>query len=138
MKGKKTGLVPIKKPIYQSKGFKYSTAMLGTTLLVPAAVASLPEDVEQVPFNVLANQAKSMLGASEVSAESIIHIYTVNDLNNIRNDASGNYRLMNDIDLSSVENWEPLPRFDGVLEGNGHTIFNLTIEKNESDVGLFR
>lgn len=38
------------------------------------------------------------------------------------------YELKNDIDLAGEE-WTPIPRFSGVLEGNGHKIKNLTIHK---------
>lgn len=63
-------------------------------------------------------------------------------------------QLMNDIDLSTVcgeskGNWTPIAkygiytfngehRFDGVFDGNGHTISNLYInDKNGSNLGLF-
>ena len=59
-------------------------------------------------------------------------IYTAEDLNNIRNNLSGKYILMNDIDLSTYENWEPIGSsetpFTGELDGNGYSISNLTIK----------
>ena len=77
-------------------------------------------------------------------------IKTADDLNNIRNntDASGNitgkYILMNDIDLSSYANWDPIGDFDtdisftGTLDGNGYVVKNLTINRpTEDGVGLF-
>ena len=55
---------------------------------------------------------------------------------------------MNDIDLSSYSNWDPIGEYDldagtgqgftGVLDGNGYTISNLTINRPDEDyVGLF-
>ena len=49
---------------------------------------------------------------------------------------------MNDIDLSSYSNWDPIgddsAGFTGVLDGNGYTISNLTINRPDEDgVGLF-
>ena len=49
---------------------------------------------------------------------------------------------MNDIDLSSYSNWDPIgddtAGFAGVLDGNGYTISNLTINRpDEYGVGLF-
>ena len=71
-------------------------------------------------------------------------IYTAEDLNNVRNNLSGKYILMNDIDLSSVNNWEPIgtsgtdTQFSGVFDGNGYVIKNLTINKTDTSfVGLF-
>ena len=53
-------------------------------------------------------------------------IYTRAELDAIRNNPGGSYILMNDIDLSG-ENWTPIPEFWGTLDGNGHSIDNMTI-----------
>ena len=85
--------------------------------------------------------------------EAIVQGYTIiktaADLDNIRNDLSGKYILMNDIDLSGI-NWEPIAGqsqpgypnpsdcFQGELNGNGYTINNLTVNNSSSVfVGLF-
>jgi hypothetical protein len=39
------------------------------------------------------------------------------------------YRIMADIDLSSISNWQPIPDFKGKIEGNNHTISNLKIDR---------
>lgn len=56
-------------------------------------------------------------------------IYTSEDLNNIRNNLSGKYILMNDIDLSVYEKWEQIGNesepFTGKINGNGYNIANL-------------
>jgi len=66
-------------------------------------------------------------------------IYTAQDLDNIRNNMSGKYILMNDIDLSGWGNWEPIGyynpsafhttanSFTGTFDGNGYIIKGLTI-----------
>ena len=76
--------------------------------------------------------------------EGYIGIYTAEDLNNIRNNLSGKYILMNDIDLSVYENWEPIGTteapFTGELDGNGYVILNLIIDVKTSEdcrLGLF-
>jgi len=70
-------------------------------------------------------------------------IYNASDLNNIRNNLSGSYILMNDIDLGGM-NWTPIgtssSMFTGILNGNGHSIKNLTIDVTSSQeirVALF-
>lgn len=40
-----------------------------------------------------------------------------------------NYRLENDLDIGNI-NWEPIPNFEGVFDGNNHKITNLTINEN--------
>ena len=83
-------------------------------------------------------------GNSEIP-EGYTPIYTAEDLNNIRNNLSGKYILMNDIDLSVYENWEPIGTqetpFTGEINGNGNAVRNMTVdvETNEEDacIGLF-
>ncbi len=63
-------------------------------------------------------------------------IYTAEDLDNVRNDLDGKYILMNDIDLSVYENWEPIgdesTPFSGEMNGGGYKILNIS-----SDGGVF-
>ena len=59
-------------------------------------------------------------------------IYTRAELDAIRNNPGGSYILMNDIDLSG-ENWTPIPQFWGTLDGNGHSIDNMTIRNENSE-----
>lgn len=49
------------------------------------------------------------------------------DLKAIANNPSGKYVLITDIDLKN-EPWDPI-EMSGVLDGNGHTIYNLLINK---------
>ena len=75
------------------------------------------------------------------SDDDPIQITTTAEFNAIRNDLSGHYILANDIDLSGFSNFEPIGRFEplldapedeetpklelaftGVFDGNGHTI----------------
>lgn len=73
-----------------------------------------------------------------------VKIYTVEDLLKMGTYLNGDFILMNDIDLTSV-NWNPIGTnsapFTGHLNGNGHKISNLTIDTsnytNRSSFGLF-
>ena len=72
----------------------------------------------------------------------MITITTAEELSNIRSNLDGDYVLNNDIDLSSIANWQPIGTianpFTGTLDGNGHTISNLTINRpTEDNIGLF-
>lgn len=75
--------------------------------------------------------------------EGYTPIYTAEDLYNIRNDLAGKYILMNDIDLSVYENWEPIGTseapFTGELDGNGNSILKLKINAtcNSDDIVYF-
>lgn len=75
--------------------------------------------------------------AADEIPEGYTAIYTAEDLYNIRNDLAGKYILMNDIDLSVYENWEPIGTkdepFTGEINGNGYQIKNLTISVDTSE-----
>ncbi|WP_240377199.1 hypothetical protein [Bacillus piscicola] len=134
---------------------KYPAMVVATTMIVPAMVQEAPgadaqqndQNDDNTPFNVLAKPlafVKDQVAPATAEAADVIEIHTVQDLDNIRNNPSGHYRLMNDLDLSGVD-WEPIGsyrnEFEGVLDGNGHVIKNLKIDTTNmdsfSDVGLF-
>ena len=64
-----------------------------------------------------------------------IEINDVEELKGLAN-KSGNYKLVDDIDISDDE-WEPIEGFSGLLEGNNKTISGLTIDSNDENLGLF-
>ena len=80
-------------------------------------------------------------GFESVTGASWIEISTAEQLDAVRGNLLGNYRLVSDIDLSGME-WLPIGTtampFGGLFNGNGYEIKNLTIALSESDyVGLF-
>ncbi len=80
-------------------------------------------------------------GVSVGSNEKIYPISDVDDLRAIIYNPNGSYMLTNDIDLSEVNDWEPLPiAFNGKLNGNGYVIRNMTSIGTASSpfVGLFQ
>lgn len=70
-------------------------------------------------------------------------IRTAEEFNDIRNNLSGKYVLLNNIDLSSYSEWAPIGEtkesaFTGILDGNGNTVSGLNITKCTNGVaGLF-
>lgn len=80
-------------------------------------------------------------------------IYTAEQFNGIRNDLTGYYILMNDIDLSGYSAWQPIGyaensdigltygnAFKGYLDGNGFAVRGLNIDLSQTPyltVGLF-
>ena len=62
-------------------------------------------------------------------------ISTPAQLNNVRNDLTAHYKMINDIDLTEWGNWEPIGYtadlryyFNGVFDGNGYVVRNITVE----------
>lgn len=74
-----------------------------------------------------------VLGCEEAELLGYICIYTAEDLYDIRDNLDAKYILMNDVDLSTYSNWEPIGTadtpFKGELNGNDFRISNLTIKK---------
>lgn len=75
-----------------------------------------------------------------------VEITTPNELDEVRNGLSGNYEVMNPIDLSDFENWDPIGRtsdstlnnFTGTFDGAHFPITGLNINRpTAAFVGLF-
>ena len=106
----------------------------------------------------------SLLLATPLMGWAQEEINTLDDLNAIRDDLSGSYQLMRDLDFNdptsyrdgvvntnwtTEKGWKPIGRhFDGAgntpdeglsgtLDGGGHTISNLYIKRGTYEVGLF-
>jgi len=71
-----------------------------------------------------------------------VEVSNATELQNVREDLDADYVLVDDIDLSGVDNFEPIgdeeAPFSGAFDGDGHTILNLTTHRQEDEnVGLF-
>lgn len=83
------------------------------------------------------NYVFASLYEDETTEKDTIKISTLEELLNIKNNLSGSYILMNDIDVSSIP-WENLGNFSGRLNGNGHAIKGLNCEIGPEDAfGIF-
>lgn len=90
-------------------------------------------------------EGKSVYGVALAQEDDYIPIYTAEDLQNIQNDLSSNYKLMNDIDMSGFV-WKPiggdtkqkLRGFKGTLDGQNFSISNLNLKegKKYKDPGI--
>lgn len=108
------------------------------TIAMAVLIVTLLTNLE--PMNVFAESVPS----------GYIPIYTIDDLYGINDNLSGNYILMNDIDLSetvpggawdSGSGWTPIgvnttsETFSGIFDGNRHKISNMTIYNSENSRG---
>ena len=91
---------------------------------LPSATGSFIKEIQQ-------------LSEEEAIAQGYTIIKTADDLDNIHNNLSGKYILMNDIDMSSFGNWEPIGLFSGELNGNGYVVKNLTVNISGLDYAAF-
>ncbi|MBQ9964602.1 MAG: hypothetical protein IJP14_05730 [Clostridia bacterium] len=81
-----------------------------------------------------------------LAADSYTPIYTKADLDAVRKDLDGRYRLMNDLKFSkddfSDTGWKPIGHseelpFTGIFDGNGYRISGLYVNVKESYGGVF-
>ena len=93
----------------------------------------------------------SLFTSSDTTEKAYNLIYDADDLNNVRNDLTGYYIVMKDIDLSDYstgEGWTPIGYLDntadvryyfsGIFNGKGHVIRNLYINDSSGNYkGLF-
>ncbi len=64
-----------------------------------------------------------------------IPIYDTEDLKAIADDPDAKYYLANDINMNGTA-WTPFD-FEGLLDGEGHKIYNFTLSSNELTTGFF-
>ena len=98
--------------------------------------------IVNLPKKIAIEKNEEEIKASvEEVPEGYIGIYDADGLRNIENNVAGKYILMVDLDMTGEEftpigiAWEK--RFTGTLEGNYHTISNLTINSDNEYVGMF-
>lgn len=120
---------------------KRLTSILLTLAMLVGLLPALSPQAEAA-----ADDATALL--QEVSTKTSVPsgytpIYDAEDLQNMQEDLTANYILMNDIDLSGI-NWKPMQPsktgvytsgFTGTLDGNGFTIRNLTVNGEKYDDG---
>ena len=99
------------------------------------------------------------LDLSAAAEDGLIEVRTVADLDAVRNNPTGNYILLNDIDLTAATapggdydyngtgwlpiyngtGWLPISSFSGTFDGNGHSITGMRIQGDIpiENIGLF-
>ena len=90
--------------------------LISYTLMIPAGA-----------FQDLAGNSSGIFTLSFVTQSTMIQ--TIADLDNVRNNLDGDYALAANIDLSSIDNWQPIGdlanRFTGSFDGQGYQISGL-------------
>lgn len=74
-------------------------------------------------------------------SDTAINIRNASDMQKIRNNPSGHFRLSNNIDMSQYstgDGWAPVENFTGYFDGRDYTISNLTVATpSKTYTGLF-
>ena len=120
------------KTTHKGRGRRILVAVLAATLclcLVTVTVfAAVPSLRRMLNLPFLSESERQ-----ETVPEGWVGIYTVEDLDNVRNDLDGKYILMNDLTFADgASPFDPIGTcqepFTGQFDGNGHVIRGLTIE----------
>ncbi len=101
--------------------------------------ASLMLALLLVPLGATDAQSSGDLEGEGTPADPYL-IGSASQLDDVRNNLSAHYRLVNDIDLSGHGLWTPIglgSEFVGVIEGDGHSISGLRVNLNAEGIGLF-
>lgn len=117
-----------------------------------ATILSIILIISIVPVSAISASAQENDGSNNSEVE-YTEIYTAADLDAVRFNMSGNYIMMNDIDLTETDefkNWKPIgtdderkiiENFSGVFDGNGYAITGInmlpTSEGTKRYFGLF-
>jgi hypothetical protein len=102
---------------------KKSSRLLALLLMLALAAPLIP--------------ATAVYAQTTTVPEGFIGIYTPQDLSDMRNNLSGKYILMNDLDMTAFtaagDGWQPIGTktgpFTGILDGNSHSITGFRIYK---------
>ncbi len=106
-----------------------------------------------VPAQAFAVETRAEKLAGSGTADDPYQIATAQQFDSIRNDLTAHYILTQDIDLSSVVDFQPIgavtfadadedgnmkaeKAFTGTLDGNGKTISNVTVKDNGNLIGV--
>ncbi len=88
------------------------------------------------------NAQSSFFAGGSGTEEDPYQISTCEQLQNMREDTSAYYRLINDIDCSETQNWNdgegfvPLDSFTGGIDGQNHVVSNLFIHPDTGNAAL--
>lgn len=99
-------------------------------MMIPAMFTPASDDVEE--DWIIGASPKLVQKTEDLSDYTLI--YTYEDMEQIRKDPSGAYKLMNDIDFAG-KTWKPLD-FSGTFEGSGFAVLNCTVGSVTDDSRL--
>ena len=91
-----------------------------------AAIAAVILAVTAFPFNIAKADTQTSGSTVSQTTSEYKEIRTASELVEAAKSASGNYKLMTDVDMTGVE-WTPWD-FSGTFDGNGHSILNLSVK----------
>lgn len=145
--------MPILSGFPAGKKVKYNSSLTSDTIdeaATPKAVKQVNEKADTNTINLvginesvqtkrvatwgdLLNGLSGIAFLGSGTPEDPYKIYTADEFDKIRNNLTASYKLMADINLSCINSFEPIGKYDepfiGCFDGNGFTIRNMKITK---------
>lgn len=121
------------KGLYYNGGFIASDTSNATLF-----IAYIDEDNDLYTLDFYRMPFEKFEAGGDGTEENPYLISSVGDLQQIVNEPTAFYRLVNDIDMADCAgSWQPIPTFTGTLDGQNHAIKNLYLNCNDDYCGLF-
>lgn len=130
------------------KGIAGAAEIDKMTAINGATQSTYMPDISKEGTTVYACRITNTLGSTTASvdstlctvtvANSVVMISNEQELYKMKDNLAGKYQLANDITMK--DNWVPLYNgssagFTGTLDGNGYTIYNFTVDSNDTSYG---
>lgn len=101
-------------------------------------VAYYTDSIQQYDLNFYSLPLVKFAQGGDGTKANPYLISTVGDMKYMANEPSAAYRMVADIDMSKDNSdWTPVSTFSGSLDGDGHSVDNLSISTTDSHAGLF-
>jgi hypothetical protein len=126
--------VDLSKRIFSGRGLGLTFTPSSNKIKIVNGVVSIDQPIAAVETVTVSVQEGTLTPAYTIEISlmpGIVSIATPEDLELLRNYPTAKYALTADLDLSGIDNFTPLPNFTGTLDGQGHIIYNLTIDERE-------
>ena len=116
-------------------GFLAEVVTQNATVVIDEGVSTV--DAAKAALNAALGTSGAVIGISnELGLQALAQV-----VNSGTNCSGKTIVLTDDIDLGSIANWTPIGSssntFEGIFNGNGHTISNMTISSSSGYLGLF-
>lgn len=123
----------------EQKGLYYNGGFIASDSFKPTLfVAYLDEDSDIYTLDFYELPFEKFEAGGDGTAENPYLITSIGDLQQIANEPTAYYQLACDLDMTDCAGtWNPIPAFNGTLDGANHSIKGLYLNCREDYCGLF-
>ena len=112
--------------MFNKSYIKKAAAIAAVILAATALPVNMANADTQTTGSTVTGSTLTGITANQAASE-YTEIRTASELVEAAKTATGNYKLMTDVDMTGIE-WTPWD-FSGTFDGNGHSILNLSVRR---------